>query len=258
MERKRWALFAGLAAMLTLPATDVYAGNGTLKGYFKYVDPATGAVQSLNSSFIYLRSASKPPPMEKYFSKADYILGPTSNGFYSVSVPEGNYYVRILRRKVVGTVTKPYGPPEEGDLTWFQTAPITITSGATLDLGTKYAQPFSQAPIRVTGTVTSQTGAPVSGRFVRAQTAPCLDQGWDGNVNQCGPDKLIALQPTDAQGKFTLYLKDPGTYYFYTSPCLTAEYREFSGNQCGYTAGPGPVTLSVGDVRTLNMSVYTY
>ncbi len=234
------------------------AGTGTLKANFKYKDPATGIIQNLTYGYIYLHDATKPPPMEKFFSKADYILGPSgSDGSFTVSVPEGTYYIRITRRKVTAPV-RPYGPPEEGDYTWMQTIPITITANTTVDLGTKYAYPFSNTPITVTGTVMSQNGTPLAGRYVRAQTEPCYDDGYNYNINQCGPVKFLALQPTDANGKFTLQLRDPGTYYIYTSPCITADHDQYTGNRCTYTAAPGPVTVVRGDNKTVNMVVYVY
>lgn len=236
------------------------AGTGTLKVALKYKDPSTGVIQSLNYGFIYLHDATKPPPMEKFFSKADYILGPSSSdGSFAVSVPEGTYYIRITRRKVVAGTTRPYGPPEEGDYTWMQTTPITITASTTVDLGTKYAYPFTIAPITITGTVKTQNGAPLAGRYVRAQTEPCYDQGGPGGyINQCGPVKFLALQPTDLNGNYTLQLRDPGTYYIYTSPCITADSDPYTGNRCSYTAAPGPVTVTRGDTKTVNMVVYVY
>ncbi len=253
----------GTTLILVLAMTTLFsvclaeAGTGTLKGNFKYTDPATGVIQNLSYGYIYLHDATKPPPMEKFFSKADYILGPSgADGAFTVSIPEGTYYIRITRRKVLQGPTRPYGPPEEGDYTWMQTTPITITANATLDLGTKYAYPFSLAPITITGTVKSQNGTPLAGRYVRAQTVPCYDDGYNYNINQCGPVKFLALKPTDANGTYTLELRDPGTYYIYTSPCITADHDQYTGNRCTYTAAPGPVTVVRGDNKTVNMVAY--
>lgn len=192
--------------------------------------------------------------MEKFTSKADYILGPTNAAPFTISVPEGTYYLRLLQRRVVGAAIRPYGPPEQGDYTWVQRIPVTIRAGGTLDLGTVYASPYEAVPITVTGTVKSRSGAPVAGRYVRAQTVQCTTDGYNYDVNQCGPDKLLAIQPTGPDGKYTLYLQNPGTYYLYTSPCLTAAYAEYSGNLCGFTPGPGPLTFSRGDVKNVDIT----
>jgi hypothetical protein len=176
-----------------------------------------------------------------------------------VPVPAGNYYIRVLQRKVVGAVTRPFGPPEAGDLTWFQTTPITIGASATLDLGTKYALPFSSSPVTITGTVTSSSGTPQVGRYVRAQTVPCIaplnctGTGCEQYGNECGPTKFLAQQTTDAAGNYTLLLANPGTYYLYTSPCLMAGHNQKDGARCWYTAAPAPVTVINGDSKTVNM-----
>lgn len=261
---KRWATFMAFCALLMMFTVGLAEGaDGTLKVAFKYKDPATGVEQKLISGFIYLRDAKNPPPMEKFYSKADYIDGVSNytDGVYTKNFPAGTYYIRITQRKNVGGTTSfnRLGPPQVGDYTWFQTTPITITAGQTLDLGTKYANIYSASPVTITGTVRSQKGLPVAGHFVRAQTEPCYEDGWSGNINSCGPKKFLALQPTDANGQFTLYLRDPGTYYLYTSPCLTTEYFEFSGNRCQYTpALAGPMTVRSGDKKTTDFVVYVY
>ncbi|RII26827.1 MAG: hypothetical protein CXR31_10510 [Geobacter sp.] len=256
MKTKQWAtLVSSCVMVLMLTVGLAEAANGTLKYTLKYKDPTTGVETNLTRGYVYLHDATKPPPMEKYFTKADYVnMASFGNGTYSdPNVPAGTWYIRITQRK--GAV-KAYGPPEAGDYTWMQTAPITITAGSTLDLGTLYAYPFAAAPITITGTVKSQTGAPVAGRYVRAQTEPCRDDGYNYDINQCGPVKLLALQPTDANGTYTLQIKDPGTYYLYTSPCITADYLPYTGNRCEYTAAPAnPVTVKIRDVKTVDMVV---
>ena len=237
----------------------VEAANGTLNVRFKYKDPATGVERFLSNGFVYLHSATKPPPMEKYFSKADYI-GSTFTTYATGQpipqwIPEGTYYIRITQRKVVG-MTRPLGPPEVDDYTWSQTSPITIVAGQTLDLGTLYAVPFGPSPITITGTIKNQNGVPVAGQYVRAQTAPCIGDGYNNNINQCGPAKFLALKPTDVNGKYTLQIKDPGAYYVYTSPCITADHDDYIGNRCRYTAAPGPVIVKLRDTRTLDMVIF--
>ena len=236
------------------------AQAGTLTFSFKYRDPATNVESNLNDGFVYLHNASKPPPMEKFFSKADYILsGNFGNGNYSINVPDGTWYIRITQRKVIGGATRPNGPPEEGDYTWMQTSPITLVTGQTspLTLGTLYAYPFGSSPITITGTVRNSAGAPLAGRYVRAQTVPCYDDGANNNINQCGPVKNLALQPTDANGRYTLQLKDPGTYYIYTSPCISADYQDYTGNVCHYTPAPSnPVTVKIRDTKIVDLVVY--
>lgn len=236
------------------------AGTGTLKYGFKFKDPATGVETALPYGFVYLHNATKPPPMEKFYSKADFIdCKSYGNGTYvNPNIPAGTYYIRITQRNPLLGHTEPQGPPRVGDYTWMQTTPITITAGQTLDIGTKYAYFYSSSPITVTGTVKTQKGVPLAGRYVRAQSEPCYKDGYNYNVNQCGPDKYIALMPTDADGKYTLELRDPGTYYLYTSPCLTDQYFEYTGNRCSETAAAAPITVKVGDSVNTDFVVWQY
>lgn len=262
MTTKRWAALFSLCALLMMFTAGLAeaAGTGTLKYAFKYKDPATGVETGLPYGFVYLHDATKPPPMEKFYSKADFIdCKSYGNGTYvNPDIPAGTYYIRITQRNPLKGYTEPKGPPRVGDYTWFQTTPITITAGQTLDLGTKYAYFYSSSPITITGSVKTQNGVPLAGRYVRAQSQPCYSDGYNYNINQCGPDKHIALTPTDANGKYTLELRDPGTYYLYTSPCLTDQHFQYTGNRCGYTAAPAPITVQVGDSTTTDFVVYQY
>lgn len=260
------ALILICAALTIFSAGLAEAANGTLKVTFKYKDSATGVEQNLNYGFIYLHDAARPAPMEKFFSKPDYILGgPASsiNGKLTVSVPAGTYYVRLVQRKSLGGTTRPYGPPETGDLSWFQTTPVTITAGVTLDLGTKYASPFGST-ITITGTIKNASGTPLPGRYVRAQTVPCYDDGVNNNINQCGPVKIMAQQPTDVNGTYTLELRDPGTYYLYTYSSRNT--TPGCGGFCAppivgtgyptYSAVPQPITVQTGDRLTADIVTF--
>lgn len=259
MKTKPWAVLS-LCALLTMFAVSLaQAADGTLKFAFKYKDPATGVETNLSSGYVYLRDATKSPPMEKFLSKADYILRPSGlrDGSSTVAVPAGKYYLRILQRKVIGGTARPYGPPEAGDLTWFQTTPVTITAGGTLDLGTKYANPYGST-ITITGTIRNSSGAPLAGRYVRAHTEPCLQGGIDYGPNQCGPVKFLALQPTDANGRYTIVLRDPGTYYV-----STFSSWDTSPGCSGYCAAPiigtgypQPVSVQMGENRAVDIVSY--
>ncbi len=262
MKTRQWAALIPLWAILTMFSVGLAeAANGTLKLTFKYKDPTTGVDQDLNYGFIYLHDATKPAPMEKYFNKADYILsGSLGYGKIVAYVPEGTYYIRVTQRKSLDAGTRRYGPPEAGDYSWFQTAPIRIVAGATLDLGTKYATPFGST-ITISGTVRNSSGVPLAGRFVRATTVPCLvNQGCtDGGswceqyTNQCGPDKMMALEATDANGRYMLMLRNPGTYYLstFSSWSTNAGYNPPAIIGNGYA--PQPVTVQGGDITTVDL-----
>jgi hypothetical protein len=254
-------LLVAIAMLSMIAVSPAEAAVGSLSYTFKYKNPATGIDQNLSRSWVYLRSTANPPPMEKYFSRADHILwGSFGNGTYRITnIPEGTYYIRITERKFRTGDEYWLGPPEEGDYTWFQTMPITITANQELQLGTLYALPFAASPITITGTVKDINGVPLANQYVRAQTEPCLggDADHPDEPNQCGPVKKMALQRTDAQGRYTMELREPGTYYFYATGTL------YQGPYNGYsypgTGAPGPIavaayTVTVGETKTVDIT----
>lgn len=229
--------------------------NGTIRVTFKYKDES-GAEQPLTYAYLYLRDSTNPPPVEKYYKNADYIFGPSDYlGRISASVPEGTYFVRLTRRKVLQGATRPLGPPEAGDYTWIDYKQITVTTGSVIDLGTKYAFFFGEPLIKITGVIKDRySGAPLAGRYVRAQTEPCIEADYSSenpnewvDSNNCGPVKYLALQKTDAQGRYTLLMNVPGTYYIVESRTLGDHSQQYAGNRSSTGWSMGPVTVNVGD-----------
>ena len=256
MKMRLLVVFLILATPFIFSIGLTEAETGTLKYSIVYQDPATGAVTSLTNAFVYLHDASKPPPMEKFLSKADYInRNYIGNGSYAdPNVPVGTWYIRITQRKDVNKPTYWTGPPLAGDYTWVQTAPIKIVAGQTLDLGTLYAYTFGNSTT-IAGTVTNVSGVPLSGYYVRAQTEPCFTDGSPGGyINQCGPAKFLSM-PTDTSGQYSLNLRDPGTYYIYTSTCFpySPGCSGYCAPACMGTGNPAPVTVQKGESKTLNI-----
>lgn len=240
-------------AMIMLSGTMAEAANGTVKVTFKYTN-GSGVEQPLRSAYLYLQNGNEEPPLEQYFKRADYIFGPSDSlGRINASVPEGKYFIRLTRRGP-GTASGPLGPPEVGDYTWTDYQEITVTANTVTDLGTKYAEFFSE-PIIITGAVVNfANGAPLAGRYVRAQTEPCITADYSSenaanwiDSNRCGPVKLLAQQRTDAQGKYTLLLRDPGTYYIVQSKALGDNHQQYTGNPNTTGWGMGPITVNAGD-----------
>jgi hypothetical protein len=67
-------LLVAIAMLFLLSVGPAEAANGSLSFTFKYKNPATGVDTNLTTGWAYLRSTANPPPMEKYFSRADHIL----------------------------------------------------------------------------------------------------------------------------------------------------------------------------------------
>ena len=253
LRRILTALTFSLAAVL-LCSGITEAANGTVRVTFKYRD-GNGVEQPLPYAYLYLRLGTEGPPLEKYFKSADYIFGASDSlGRINASVPEGTYYIRLTRRGQLVGPLRPLGPPEAGDYTWTDYKKITVVANTVIDLGIKYAVPFA-GPITITGAIKdSATGAPLAGRFVRAQAEPCIEadySSWDPaewvDSNRCGEEIYLAQQQTDAQGKYTLLLKKPGTYYIVESRTLGDRHQQYSGNRSTTGWTMGPITVNTGD-----------
>ncbi len=252
----KWLTHFYLCLLAATLLVSVAEGAGSLTVTVTGKD-ASGAIVPLTYAYVYLRSTANDPPMERYYSPADLIGGPSSvNGMINVTnIPEGDYYVRITRRNPLGGQLRPLGPPEPGDYTWNQARPITISSNTTTNLGTKVTWAYGSAQTSISGTVTSYAGVPLSGRYVKATVVPCIEaDGYSGTPsNQCGPEKHLALERTDADGKYTLFLRAPGTFYIYESTCLGDHHQEYTGNPCiGY--GTGPITVNSGEQKIVNIT----
>jgi hypothetical protein len=269
-EMKHWLTHVSLFLLVVALFVGSAEGAGSLTVTLKGKN-ASGQIVNLAYAYVYLRSAVNEPPMEKYFSPADLILGPSGpNGAITAgNIPEGDYYVRITRRNPLGGASRPLGPPEEGDYTWFQATPITINTNQTTNLGTKVAWAFGSAQMSISGTVKSYgSGAPLANRYVRLQIGQCIEgdyTGWDGGWGEPYTDpnfcngrswgKKLAIQRTGADGKYTIFLREPGTYYVYESTCLGDHHQEYTGNPCiGY--GTGPITIIDGEHKTVDVTGY--
>lgn len=254
MKMRQWFTGISLLFFISLFSTGIAEANGYLKFKFHYKD-GNGVETVLPYAFVYLQDGTKDPPMEKFFRNTLYLWGSYgASDAYGVSVPPGKYYIRITQRNPLPNGRlQAEGPPRPGDYTWRQIVPITISDNTVTDLGTVYAGIFGQ--ITVSGTVQTPSGTPLAGRYVRAQSVPCYTDGYNYNINRCGPDKYLALQQTNASGNYTLALKTPGTYYLYISSCLGDESREYIGNSCMGTQG-GTITVQAGESKNLNMIGY--
>lgn len=252
---RQWFTGISMLVFISLLFTGMAEANGYLRFKF-HLKNSNGTETILPYAFVYLQDGTKDPPLEKFFRNTSYYWGSYgASDSYGVSVPAGTYYIRITQRNPLPNGRlQAEGPPRPGDYTWRQVVPITITDNAVIDLGTIYAGIFGQT-ITVSGTVHASSGAPVAGKYVRAQSVPCYTDGYNYNINRCGPDKYLALQQTDAAGNYTLLLRTPGTYYMYISSCLGDEHQEYIGNQCTGTQG-GTITVQTGDTKNLNMIAY--
>jgi hypothetical protein len=218
--------------LLIVFVTGTAGADGTLKAIFKYKD-SNGMEQPLPHAYLYLRNAAVSPPMEKNFTPADYIFGPTdSSGLLNAIVPEGKYFVRITGRGSLEA--RPLGPPEPGDHSWAPITPITIGTDTVTDLGIQYAAHFGVPPIQFSGTIKNYSGQPLAGQYVVAQSMPCTR----GECEKVYP----AQQRTSADGTYTILLRIPGRYWI----AVTDELG--SGIWANMV---GPIEVKEGDIITM-------
>ncbi len=261
---KKWGTLLCLFVLMTVITVGISEGAGTLRLTFKYKNSA-GVETPLDNAYVYLRARASGAPVEKFFSPASLILGPTdiSGRLIANGVPEGDYYIRVTRRSTIGTTQRPLGPPENGDYTWNQAKLITISTNTVTDLGTKYAWFFGSAPITISGTVKNWSGTPLAGRLVRLQDGPCIEGNYAGTdesqwvyQNYCSggsANKKMAALRTDANGNYTIFLREPGTFWIYETTCLGCTGSEYTGNPY-IRYGTGPVTVNMGDHITVNIT----
>lgn len=262
MDPRRILAVVTLSFAAILLCNSISAANGTLRVTFKYIN-SSGVEQPLQTAYLYLQDGTTTPPLEKFFKSADYIFGPSNSlGQFNASVPEGTYFIRLTKRSPQSGNVGPLGPPGGGDYTWTDYQQITVATDTVTDLGTKYAFLYNK-PITVTGVIrNSNTGQPWAGRYVRAQPEPCIEadySSWEPSEwvdsNECGPVKYMAQQKTDAQGRYTLLLKEPGTYYIVTSKTLGDHHQQYSGNRSSTGWSTSPITFNAGDNLVLDMTV---
>ena len=163
------------------------------------------------------------------------IYGPSdASGNISVSVAAGVYYVRVIKRATACPYTYCsgnyglLGPPYTGDYIWHSTGTVSVPASSAVSLGAVNADIYGR-PVTITGTVKGASGKVLAGWAVKAATVPCESGNWSyaHSFNECGAAKYPAF--TDANGNYTITIKDAGTYYVYASPALNFANAGYPG-----------------------------
>ncbi len=245
---KKWLTVFFIFASLAVFSAGMAMANGTLTATVLY------SGQPLQNAYAYLQSGSRLSPREQYYQSAAYLLGPSdSSGNISASVPEGAYYVRIIRRANFTPNPSGYlspvshdlaaiGPPYPGDYTWFYPGTITITTNGAVNLGTVNTTIYgaqSGQPMTISGTVRGASGRLLAGWAVKATNVPCESGDWAyaHSFNECGQSKIAAF--TDSSGNYTITVYNTGNYYVYASPKLNFGNPNYPGGYPTCQAGVG-------------------
>lgn len=151
-----------------------------------------------------------PDTFSNLLGPSQFLSSPTdAQGNYSLTVPPGTYYV-VARKRITG---QPTGPLSPGDFySEHQRIVAKVVEGriSVVDLGVvamkapmffkKEVQRESNTGIH--GRLIDRDGKPVPGGFAMAYSDPELKRL---------PDYASTL--TDAEGRFTIYLPESGTFY---------------------------------------------
>jgi hypothetical protein len=200
---------AALAAGPPNPEGPVAAKTGTVSGQL-----LTLAGEPLAGGMVYFFSSTvgPPPAHDKYWRVPDFMKPIDAEGRFTVTLPEGSYYLGATKRpsgKVVG-------PPREGDYFYISAddkgVPVTYTvkNGAGMDLGKiAKAVPFKSSTANygkgitaIEGTILDGEGKPVADALVFA----FISAATVGRP-------LFTSDPTGKDGRFVLRVADSGTYY---------------------------------------------
>ncbi|WP_305046022.1 MSCRAMM family protein [Geoalkalibacter sp.] len=156
-----------------------------------------------------------------YVEEASGLMGPSygeavqsdEGGMFRIPLPAGRYYLAARQR---GDGSR-LGEPAPGDLNGvYPGNPVELTRGEELDLGDfrltavdahtreerRAAGKFAATATAFTGRVVDERGGPTAGVYVFAY----LDRRMVGKPTYIS-------EPSGADGRFTLYLGEGGTYY---------------------------------------------
>lgn len=141
------------------------------------------------------------------------------NGFFSLMLEEGSYYLFIKKKK------EPFGPPKSGDLvSFFPKFPLKFDGKNGYDIHVEM--------MKVSDKITDSLGKfmKIYG-IVKDKNNKIIDNVYVVAYDKSeilGKPKYIS-SPTDKEGKYTIFLKDPGKYYIVVRKTLgdTPEINDF-------------------------------
>lgn len=184
-----------------------------------------------------------PDTFTNLLGPSQFLSSPTDeHGRYSLSVPAGTYYV-VARKRITGQAT---GPLATGDYySEHQRIVTKVVAGriSVVDLGVI----AMKAPMFFKKEVTRESDTGIRGRLIDRNGKPVpggFAMAYSDQTMKRLPDFASTL--SDADGQFTIYLPDAGTYYLaarinaWDMPQHGEPYGILGGNQ------PTPVTIEQG------------
>jgi hypothetical protein len=162
--------------------------------------------------FLFNVSMGAPPNPYKYWRVPDLISNVDKDGEFSLTVPEGTYYLIVAQKQPDGEI----GPPKDSAFMYFHVdaegnpLPLVFTSGTKLNLGVLTTS-FEWSPdmiqldkdiTAVEGVVSDMEGKPVERAVVFAYLSE----------NATGRPSFVSDR-TDKSGKYLLRVDGGGSYY---------------------------------------------
>ncbi len=181
-------------------------GHGYLKGTI-----LTSSEEALSDGrVLFFDVNSGPSPYEsEYWRNHDYAVWTKSDGSFSVELPQGTYYLIVIKK----TAGEKSAYPREGDLIYppkdgRDLKPHVVKAGDTKDMGPIIgAVPFkkewtAEAKTGIQGTVFDKNGQPVEGKLVIASLNPEVKRPY-----------FISDSRTGNVGKYIIRVPEGGDYY---------------------------------------------
>ena len=208
---RKFLVLSILFGVFVLPAIGC-AGESGAVGIFtgRVLLKDGGKPLSGGAVLFYNKNLGPAPNPEQYWRVPDEVSEVDQNGYFSIELKPGEYYITGIKRSDAGKV----GPPLEGEAYFVKRSAagkpelFQVKAGEKKDLGnmaeaTPYIRKYETKGISgIEGSIIDEQGQPVPNVFVFAFVDPEVKRF-----------PLFVSDPSDAQGKFLLRVAGSGDYY---------------------------------------------
>lgn len=200
-----------MIVFVLLTTTSIFAADGDTGSISGRLMCKDGGSMAGGKVFIFRADAGPPPVNDKYWRVPDKIADITSDGRFSITLAEGNYFIRAIKRSSGNKM----GPPDEGDYIFSsydengKTKLYSVKNNENIDIGTvAEAVPYKKKAVdssnltAIEGTVFDAQKRPIAGVLVLALKNPKI-----------AGKPLFASERTGKDGKYILRVSGGDTYY---------------------------------------------
>ncbi len=195
-------------------------------------------------AFFHEESGPSPRP-DRYFRIPDEVVYTDPDGWFTVELAVGNYYIGAIKRKA----GRRLGPPGKKDVVYLKLGSssrqglFAVKEDETLNIGIigdqeifKPTSGKTPSITKIEGTILGPDNRPVKGMYV---------VGFRAKFSQTKP-QFVSLK-TGRNGKYSLRVKEQGQYFIRTRSVLGGGPPQ-TGSFAGVYGGqdPAPVTVETG------------